>query len=123
MNKIKIFSRNKKGQLGLNALASAAVGVGVFIIVTAIVAVVLAQIADVQGQTGCTAFWNSSAQRCQPSAGNTTGSGNLTTAYNITSAGLAGLSLFGSFTSIVVIVAIAAVILALLAVAFAAFTR
>lgn len=85
---------NKKGQ-GLNTLASAAIGVLVFIIVVAIGATILSQIQGTQT--------------------------NASLAFNTTQQGISGLSLFGSFTSIIVLVVIAAVILGLIAVSFRAF--
>lgn len=89
---MKMFG--KRGQ-GLNTLASAAIGVLVFIIVVAIGATILSQIQGTQT--------------------------NASLAYNTTQQGISGLSLFGSFTSIIVLVVIAAVILGLIAVSFRAF--
>ena len=86
---------NKKGQLGLNNLSSAAIGVLVFILVVAIGALILSQVQTTQT--------------------------NNSIAFNTTAQGLTGIALFGSFTSVIVLVVIAAVILALIAVAFRSF--
>lgn len=86
---------SKKGQ-AFQQLSGAALGVGVFVIIVAIVATILGQVQSTQVVDGLP--------------------------YNITADGLDGIALFGDWVSIVVIVAIAAVVISLIVVAFRAFT-
>jgi len=86
----------KKGQTAWNALAAAGLGVGVFIIIVAVMAQVLAQVAETQTDDS--------------------------TEQNLTEAGILAMALFGDWASIIVIVAIAGIVITLLVLAFRQFS-
>jgi len=87
---------SKKGQTAWNALAAAGLGVGVFIIIVAVMAQVLAQVADTQTPDSIE--------------------------QNLTNAGILAMALFGDWAGIVVIVAIAGIVITLLVLAFRQFS-
>jgi 6-phosphogluconate dehydrogenase len=86
----------KKGQTAWNALAAAGLGVGVFIIIVAVMAQVLSQVAETQTDDS--------------------------TEQNLTEAGILAMALFGDWASIIVIVAIAGIVITLLVLAFRQFS-
>ena len=96
---------NKKGQTAWNALAAAGLGVGVFILIVAIMAQVLAQIAETQETGTCP----TNVSQCSAS-------------YNLTHSGILAMALFGDWAGIVVIVAIAGIVITLLVLAFRQFS-
>lgn len=92
----KKMQMHKKGQTAWNALAAAGLGVGVFIIIIAVMAQVLSQVSETQTENS--------------------------TEYNLTRAGILAMALFGDWASIVVIVAIAGIVITLLVLAFRQFS-